>query len=56
LIAYAKKMKKIVVTFEAKQEQKPDKKNKYKIPLICKEQNVECITFMEMIRRLGIRI
>lgn len=56
LIAYAKTMNKTAVTFEAEQKHKPDKKNNYKIPLICKEQNVECITFIEMIRRLGIRI
>jgi predicted nucleic acid-binding protein len=56
LIAYAKEMKKTVVTFEAEQKQKPRKKNNYRIPLICREQKVECITFVEMLSRLNIRI
>ncbi len=37
LIAYAKLMNKIVVTFEAKQPKTPLKKSNYKIPLICKK-------------------
>ena len=56
LIAYAKINNKIVVTEEGKQRDKPEKKWNYKIPLICDEQEVECINFIEMIRRLGIRI
>lgn len=56
LIAYAKINNKIVVTDEEEQPQKPVKKYKYKIPLICDEKEVEYINFIEMIRRLGIRI
>ena len=56
LIAYAKIMGKTIVTFESEQPQKPVKKNKYKIPLICQEQNVECIDFIKMLQKLGIRV
>ena len=56
LIAYAKINNKIVVTEEGKQKENPVKKHNYKIPLICNEKEVECINFIEMIRRLGIRI
>jgi len=56
LIAYAKVNNNTVVTFESKQPQKPKKKCDYKIPLICHEQGVDCIDFVEMIDRLGIRI
>ena len=56
LIAYAKEMNKIVVTFEETQRQKPLKKFNYKIPLICQEQNVECINFIQMLDALNIRI
>lgn len=56
LIAYAKMNNKIVVTDEEEQPQKPIKKYKYKIPLICDEQETECINFIEMIRRFRIRI
>ncbi len=56
LIAYAKSEDKIVVTFEEKQPQLPGKKCNYKIPLICDEQQVECISFVEMLSRLGIKI
>ena len=56
LIAHAKVKKKTVVTFEEEQDQKPGKKKNYKIPLICNEQGVECINFVEMLQRLNIRI
>lgn len=56
LIAYAKMEGKIVVTFEDKQKQKPGAKCNYKIPLVCDEQGVECIKFVEMLDRLGIRL
>ncbi len=56
LIAYAKVIKKTVVTFEALQPQKPRKKSKYKIPLICQEQDVDCINFIKMLDQLDIRI
>ena len=56
LISYAKKKEKTVVTLEEEQKQKPGKKYNYKIPLVCSEQGVECIDFVQMIERLGIRI
>ncbi len=56
LIAYAKVKIKTVVTFEENQPQKPGKKKNYKIPLICDEQDVECIEFVTMLGRLDIRI
>ncbi len=56
LIAYAKVKEKIVVTFEEEQPQKPGKKKNCRIPLICDEQGVDCINFVAMLDRLGIRI
>ena len=49
LIAYAKRKNKTVVTLEGEQKQKPLKKYKYKIPLVCSEEGVLCINFVEMI-------
>ncbi|MEM7183119.1 MAG: DUF4411 family protein [Spirochaetota bacterium] len=56
LISYAKFHQGTVVTYEAKQPNRPGKKENYKIPLICKEQGVECLTFIEMITKLNIQI
>ncbi|WP_424946040.1 DUF4411 family protein [Candidatus Spongiihabitans sp.] len=56
LIAYAKIMDQIVVTFEAYQKPKPNKKSNYKIPLICEEKKVNCISFIDMINALGIKV
>ena len=56
LIAYAMLYEKTVVTEEGKQHNKPEKKYNSKIPLVCKEQGVECINFVEMLRRLDIKI
>ena len=56
LIAYAKLNKKIIVTEEGKQPEKPKKKCNYKIPLVCDEQGVKCINFVEMLKRLDIKI
>ena len=56
LIVYAKEMKQTVVTLEATQNQNPEKKTNYKIPLICQEERVPCINFIEMIAELGIRV
>lgn len=56
LIAYAKLKKQIVATFEEKQKQAPQKKFKYKIPLICEKERVECIDFIDLLRRLDISI
>lgn len=56
LIAFAKLMSKTVVTYEGRQPEAPGKKSNYKIPLICREQNVECIDFITMLERLQICI
>lgn len=56
LIAFAKMNENIVVTFEAVQKQRPRSKSKYKIPLICTEKNVKCITFIDMLQKLKIRV
>lgn len=56
LISYAKKKDKIIVTLEGNQAQKPTEKYNYKIPLICSEENIECINFVQMLERLGIKI
>ena len=56
LIAYAKRENKTVVTLEGKQNEKPLKKYKYKIPLVCSEEKVLCINFVEMIDDFGIVI
>ena len=56
LIAYAKLYRKTVVTEEGKQHGKPKEKYNSKIPLVCKEQGVECINFVEMLKCLGIKI
>ena len=56
LIAYAKYNGKTVVTFEAEQPQLPGKRYNYKIPLICREQGVNCINFIEMLDLLKINI
>ena len=56
LIAYAKKNQHTVVTLEALQTTTPGEKCNYKIPLICKEENVPCITFIPMLGALGIKI
>jgi hypothetical protein len=55
-IAYAKIANKSIVTLEKIQMQPPSKKYNYQIPLICKEQEVECITFIAMLDRLGVRL
>ena len=56
LIAYAKRYSKTVVTGEGKQPEKPKKKYNYKIPLVCDEQEVQCINFVKMLRRLSIKV
>ena len=55
LIAFAALKNHIIVTFETHQINVPDKKSKYKIPLICEEEGVQCITFVEMLSRINIR-
>lgn len=56
LISYAKEKGKTVVTLEGEQLQQPKEKYNYKIPLICHEQAVDCIDFVKMVAKLGIRI
>ena len=56
LIAYAQYHEYTVVTSEAIQKQKPEKKSKYKIPLICSEEDIESINFVELLRQLEIKI
>ena len=56
LIAYAIQMYKTVVTFERIQNQRPDMKYNYQIPLVCKDEEVNCINFIEMVKLLGIII
>lgn len=56
LIAFAKIFNKMIITLEGEQKQKPKEKYNYKIPLICNEQGVECINFVEMLTKLNIKI
>ena len=56
LITYAKIKGYTVVTLEAKQTTIPEKKSKYKIPLICKKEGVRCIETIEMLREFHIKI
>ena len=56
LIAYAKEEDNTVVTMESPQSQKPAKLSNYKIPLICGEQGVECIRFIDLLRELEIQV
>ena len=56
LIAYASLHVHTVVTLEAEQNQPPVKKSNYKIPLICREEGVECINFVELLRRCRITV
>lgn len=56
LIAYAKIHGKTVVTLEAVQKDLPEKKWKYRIPAVCKQEQVRCINFIEMLRELKISI
>ncbi len=56
LIAYAKYNENTVVTLESVQTARPKRVSNYKIPLICAEEDVECITFTEMLQKLKISI
>ncbi len=56
LIAYALINQKTVVTYEAPQKQNPAHKYNYKIPLICREKNIECIDFVDLVKELDIRV
>jgi len=56
LIAYAKIYGMTVVTLEAQQKQKPGKKSNCKIPIICSEQGIRCINFIEFLDELKVEI
>ena len=57
LITYAKIEKKVVVTLEAHQSKTQQmKKHNYKIPLICKDEEVDCIDHIDFLRKLNISI
>ena len=56
LIAFALLGNHTIVTLEAKQKQPPAKKSNYKIPLICQIENVECISFIELLGRCNISV
>ena len=56
LITYAKLTDNTVVTFENKQPNEPGEKSRYRIPLICKKEKVNCIDFIDMLRNLGIKV
>ena len=56
LIAFALLGNHTVVTLEEKQKQPPAKKSNYKIPLICQIENVECISFIELLGRCNISV
>ena len=56
LIAFALLSNHTVVTLEEKQKQPPAKTSNYKIPLICQIENVECISFVELLGRCNIRV
>ncbi len=54
LVAYAHNRREnhVVVTYEAKQPNYIEHQGTKKIPLVCKEKGVECITFVEMLKEL----
>lgn len=56
LIAFALLGNHTVVSLEAKQKQPPAKKSNYKIPLICEKENVECISFVDLLGRCNIKV
>ena len=56
LIAFSYLGNHTVVTLEAEQKEKHRKKSNYKIPLICKEENVKCIKFIEMLEACEVRV
>ena len=56
LIAFALLSNHTVVTLEAEQKQPPAKTSNYKISLICQIENVECISFVELLGRCNIRV
>lgn len=56
LIAFAIINNYPIVTYESPQINIPGKKCNYKIPLICKEQSVECLSMVEFLHCIAIKI
>ena len=56
LIAYAKIHEGTVVTLESFQHQRPAKKMNFKIPLICTDEGVPWLNFVEMLDSLGVNM
>ena len=54
LISFAKREGHIVVTQEEHQPNKPSTLSKYKIPLICQEEDVPCMNFLEFLQENNI--
>ena len=56
LIAYSKIEKHIVVTQEQQQKQSPADTSKYRIPLVCNKERMDCINFLEFLEQNDIII
>ena len=56
LVAFSSLNNHTIVTLEADQKQAPSKKSNYKIPLICRRENIQCIDFVELLRRCNITV
>ncbi len=54
LITWAKHTESTVVTCEAWQPQPPKRLSNYKIPAVCKREDVPCITFVALLENLSI--
>ncbi len=52
LVAYASSNKHVVVTYEARQPNYMGHQWHKKIPLVCKEQGVACVNFIEMLKEI----
>ena len=56
LIAYAKTNDMVVVTSEKHQKSKPKFLSGYRIPAVCEEESVTCLTLIKMFENLNIKI
>ena len=56
LISFAKVEKITLVTEEKHQTTTPDKVSNYKIPLICKQEQVRCVNFLKFLNDNEIRV
>lgn len=56
LIAFAKNTNHTIVTFEAMQLAIPGNLSNYKIPLICQQQNIRCISFINFLQEIELVI